>query len=152
MSNIVEIGAPGMDVEAVVREIEQRVERKAEQGSYADARVARAERFNLINLKNDEEFLGFFLRCLREAAVVDITDFEIREKRSALAPVLVRLKKTIWSLLKFYTYRLWSQQNSVNGLLVTGIESLDEKYRETLRRLEARVAELEKQLADRKPS
>jgi hypothetical protein len=46
--------------------------------------------------------------------------------------------------LKFYTYRLWSQQNTVNGLVVTGVEALDEKYQDKLKRLEARIAELEK--------
>lgn len=146
MSTPIEIGAPGIDTEKLMAELEARVARKAEQGVYADARIARAERTNLLNLKNDEEFLGFFLKCLREAAFVDINDFEIRERRSAAAPLLVRLKKTIWKLLKFYTYRLWSQQNTVNGLLVTGVESLDDKYRDQIKQLEARVAELEKRL------
>lgn len=126
-------------------DIEARVAAKAEQGAYADARIARAERTNLLNLKGDEEFLGFYLKCLREAAFVDINDFVIREKRSTLAPALLALKKVLWKLLKFYTYRLWSQQNTINGLLVTGLESMDEKYREQIKRLEARVEELEKQ-------
>lgn len=145
MSLPVEINAPGVDVEALMQEIEETVARKAAQGAYADARIARAERTNLLNLRRDEEFLAFYLRSLREAAFVDINDFEIRERRSALAPLLVALKKVIWKLLKFYTYRLWSQQNTVNGLLVTGVESLDEQYRERIARLEARVAELEQQ-------
>ncbi len=146
MAAPIEINAPGFDVEKLMQEIEARIAAKADQGAYADARIARAERTNLINLKGDEEFLGFYLRCLREAAFVDINDFPIREKRGALAPLLVALKKTIWKLLKFYTYRLWSQQNTINGLLLTGVESLDEQYREQTKRLEARVAELEKQL------
>ena len=146
MASPIEIGAPGFDVEKLMQEIEARVEAKANQGVYADARIARAERTNLLNLKDDEEFLGFFLRCLREAAFVDINDFAIHEKRGALAPALVALKKVIWKLLKFYTYRLWSQQNTINGLLVTGIESLDDKYRDQIKRLEARVGDLEKQL------
>jgi hypothetical protein len=75
---------------------------------------------------------------------VDINDFPIRERRATpLAPLLVRLKTGLWKLLKFYTYRLWSQQNTVNGLVVTGVEALDEKYQEKLRRLEARIADLE---------
>lgn len=146
MSILVEINAPGVDVEKLMAEIEETVNRKAAQGAYADARIARAERTNLLNLRNDEEFLSFYLRSLREAAFVDINDFSIRERRSALAPLLVALKKTIWKLLKFYTYRLWSQQNTINGLLVTGVESLEEQYRERIHRLEARVAELEKQI------
>ena len=111
------------------------------------ARVARAERANLLNFRDDEEFLAFYLNSLREAAVVDINDFEIRERRGgAVAPFLLKLKRTIWSLLKFYTYRMWSQQNSVNGLLVTGLESIHERYDEKIKRLEARVVELETNL------
>ena len=149
MSSPIEIKAPGLDVEKIMRDIEERVARKAEQGAYADARIARAERTNLLNLKGDEEFLGFYLRCLREAAFVDINDFPIREKRGALAPLLVALKTVIWKLLKFYTYRLWSQQNTINGLLVTGLESMDEQYRERINRLEARVAELERRAGEK---
>lgn len=142
-----QVGAPGVDVEKLVREIQETVERKAAEGVYADARVARAERANLVNFRDDEEFLTFFLNSLREAAVVDINDFEIRERRAtAAAPLLVKLKRTIWSLLKFYTYRMWSQQNSVNGLLVTGLESLNDRCEEKIKRLEARIAELEAKL------
>ena len=145
MSSVFDIKTTGVDAEKIVREIQEIVARKTDEGVYADARIARAERTNLINLKDDEEFLAFYLRTLREASFVDINDFEIRERRaSAIAPFLVRLKKSIWKLLKFYTYRLWSQQNTVNGLLVTGMESLDEKYSEKIKRLEARIAELEK--------
>ena len=59
--------------------------------------------------------------------------------------MLVGLKKILWKLLKFYTYRLWSQQNQVNGLLVTALEGLDEKYRNRLRDLEGRLAALEEE-------
>ena len=42
---------------------------------------------------------------------------EIYERRARFTKPLVVLKRAIWKLLKFYTYRLWSQQNQVNGLL-----------------------------------
>lgn len=139
----IEIGANGVDVPRVVAEIQAAVDEKFKNGVYADTAIARAERFNLINLKTDD-FASFYLQCLRDSVNVDISDFPIRERRAALAPVLVRLKKTIWSLLKFYTYRLWSQQNQVNALLVAGLEGVEEKYRDRVAKLEARVAELEK--------
>ena len=142
-----DISAPGVNAENIVSEIQAAVARKIEDGVYADARIARAERTNLAQLRNEEQFLGFYLRCLRDAVFVDISDFEIRERRKGLAPFLIRLKKTIWSLLKFYTYRLWSQQNQVNGLFVTAIEGLDEKSTEKIKKLEARIAELEKKLS-----
>ena len=137
------VHAPGVDVEALVRDVEKTVAQKMEQGLYDDARVARAERSNLSTLRNHDEFLEFYLKCLREAAFVDISDYDIRERRRGLGPVLVRLKKTIWGLLKFYTYRLWSQQNQVNGLLVTAVENLDQKYAAKIRALEKRISELE---------
>ena len=133
-----------MDTEQIVREIQETVERKAKEGLYSDARVARAERANLVNLRNQDDFLEFYMRCLSDAAFVDISDFEIRERRSSLAPLLKGMKTVIWKLLKFYTYRLWSQQNQVNGLLVTAIEGVDEKYESRIKKLEARIEELEK--------
>jgi len=141
--SIFQVGAEGVDVEAVVREVEETVQRKIEEGVYQDARIARAERTNLARLRQDDAFLGFYLRCLRDAVFVDISDFEIRERRRGLAPLLVGVKKGLWNLLKFYTYRLWSQQNQVNGLLVTAVEGLEEQTAEKIRRLEERVAQLE---------
>lgn len=146
VERIFEVGAEGIDVDALVREIQAEVDRKIQQGVYSDARIARAERLNLSQLRNEEQFLGFYLKCLRDAVFVDISDFEIRERRRWLAPLLIALKRVIWKLLKFYTYRLWSQQNQVNGLLVTAMEGLDEKYAAKCKALEARIEELEKRL------
>lgn len=137
------VGAPGVDVEAIVREVQAAADRKMADGVYADARIARAERANLATLKNEEQFLGFYLTCLRDAVFVDISDFEIRERRRRFSKALVLLKKIIWGLLKFYTYRLWSQQNQVNGLLVTAIEGVDEKYAAKVRAMEERIKRLE---------
>ncbi len=143
------VHAPGVDVEAIVRDIEATVARKMEEGVYDDARVARAERSNLATLQNRDEFLDFYLKCLREVTLINISDFEIRERRRAWAPLLVCLKKCIWNLLKFYTYRLWSQQNQVNSLLVTAVENTDRKYADKIAALEKRIAALE---ADRPPT
>ncbi|MFH0880455.1 MAG: hypothetical protein V2A34_12135 [Lentisphaerota bacterium] len=142
-ATIFSIGAPGIDASSIVADIQSRVAKKMADGVYADARIARAERSNLANLKSDDSFLGFYLKCLRDAVFVDINDFEIRERRRFLSPMLVSLKKAIWSLLKFYTYRLWSQQNQVNGLLVTAIQGLDEKYANRIKALEDRIIKLE---------
>ena len=67
----------------------------------------------LQNLRDEEEFMEFYLGCLRDAVFVDINDFEIVERRQRFSRALVALKRSIWNLLKFYTYRLWSQQNLV---------------------------------------
>jgi hypothetical protein len=140
---IFQIGADGVDVDAIMASLRDAVTRKMESGVYRDARVALAEKSNLVNIKDDESFLKFYLECLRNAIFVDINDFEIRERRRFGSGLLVAMKKAIWALLKFYTYRLWSQQNQINGLLLTAIEGLDDKYRNRIRDLEARLAALE---------
>jgi hypothetical protein len=140
---LVSIGADGIDVEKIVQTVRDTVADKMARGLYTDPRVARAERMNLGHLRNDEEFLSFYLDCLRDAVFVDINDFEIIEKRARLSRLLVALKRAIWSLLKFYTYRLWSQQNQVNGLLLSSVEATENRYRAKVRELEDRVAKLE---------
>jgi len=76
---------------------------------------------------------------------MDINDFDIRERRAVFGGLLTFLKRLIWKLLKFYTYRVWSQQNQVNGLLLSAIETTGKRYEEKISKLEARIAHLEKE-------
>jgi hypothetical protein len=149
---ILSIGAPGLDVDRLVADLQATADRKMQEGAYADARVARAEKTNLIHLRGSDDFLTFYLTCLRDAVFVDISDFEIRERRRFFGPVLVALKKTLWKLLKFYTYRLWSQQNQVNGLIITALEGMEEQSAARIAALEKRLAELEQKAAGHAPS
>ena len=140
----VKIGAQGIDTDAVIREAEAAVAHKREDGTYSAAGLDGKKPINPLVFKNDEAFLAFYLESLRDTAFVDISDFEIEERRPRFSGLLIRLKKTIWSLLKFYTYRLWSQQNQINGLLLSAIEGIHERNQEEISQLKARVAELEK--------
>ncbi len=138
------IGAEGVDCEAIVQQIRATVARKRSAGAYDDARIALAERYNLDNLRGDETFLERYLECMRDAVLVDINDFVITERRRWLSRPMVRFKGMLWAMLKFYTYRLWSQQNQINGLLLAAVEETDRLYRERVEKLEARIAALEK--------
>jgi hypothetical protein len=139
----VKVGATGVDVAAIVAEIRETVDRKAREGAYTDLRVAAAEKTNLDQLKDQDGFFALYLESLRDAVAVDINDFPIYERRRAFSPVLVLLKKTLWNMLKFYTYRLWSQQNQVNSMLLALAEEMDDKYRRKLEALETRIRDLE---------
>ena len=139
----ISIGADGIDAGAVVAQIQAEVARKRAAGAYDEARVARAERNNLLTLKDDASFMEQYLLCLRQIVAVDINDFEIIEKRGRFAPALVRLKKAIWKLLKFYTYRLWSQQNQTNALLLAAVEIMETRHRREIAGLRERIAKLE---------
>ena len=137
------IGADGIDVHRLEEEILAAVADKRARGVYDDDVVARAERNNILTLQDDEEFMEQYLACLRQIVPVDINDFDIVERRGALAPVLVRLKKAIWKLLKFYTYRLWSQQNQTNDVLLAAIEIMDRRHKKEVAELKARIEALE---------
>lgn len=142
---IFSIGADGIDAGKIMAGIKASIAEKTARGVYRDLRIAQAERANLANLSNDESFLKYYLECLRNAVFVDINDFEIREHRRFGSAFFVALKKVVWNILKFYTYRLWSQQNQINGLLVTALESLDAKYRSRIETLERRLAAANKE-------
>ena len=139
----IRIGADGIDVHAVEEEILAAVAAKRAAGVYDDELVSRAEKNNLLTIKDDEAFMEQYLTCLRQIVPVDINDFEILEKRSRFAPVSKALKKVIWKLLKFYTYRLWSQQNQTNGILLAAIEIMDRRHKKETADLRARIEALE---------
>jgi len=143
MNNVVTIGADGIDTDKVIREAEAETNRKRKTGIYSNAGLDREKSLNPLEFKNDDEFLSFYLESLRETVFVDISDFEIEEKRQQFRGFFIKLKKAIWGLLKFYTYRMWSQQNQINGLLLSGIEGIHERQQEEIRKLEKRIAELE---------
>ena len=147
---VMTIGATGVDVDKIVAELQATVDRKMSQGRFLNSRIARAERTNLIHLRDGEDFVTFYLACLRDSVYVDIGDFEIHEQRRFLAKPLILLKKVIWKLLKFYTYHLWSQQNQVNGLIVSSIEAIEERSVRRARGIENRLNMLEKQVAELK--
>lgn len=133
-----------MDTEKIVAEIQAEVARKRDAGVYNDARIARAERHNLIHMQDNDELLRFYLTTLRDIVTVDISDWSIKDRRGGFAGnALVKFKNVIWKLLKFYTYRLWSQQNQVNGLMHTAVEGTFNNYERRIAELEARIVALE---------
>ena len=139
----IRIGADGIDVHKVEEEILAAVADKRARGVYDDDLVARAEKNNLLTLKDDESFMEQYLVCLRQIVPVDINDFEIPRRRSPFAPLATALKKVVWKLLKFYTYRLWSQQNQTNNVLLAAIEIMDRRHKKETAELKARIEALE---------
>jgi len=138
------VGATDIDVEKIVSDIKETVARKRESGVYSDKRIARAERSSLAYLKKDDNFLDFYIDNMKESVSVDINDFPIYEKRRFLGGFLVLIKKTIWKMLKFYTYRMWSQQNQVNNIFMSALESEHKTNSKKIEELEKRITELEK--------
>ncbi len=98
---------------------------------------------------SNTEFIQTLLATLNDTAFVDISDFEIIERRQRWSKPLVALKKAIWSMLRFYTYRLWSQQNEINGFLLATLQGIHEDSNDRITALEKRLEALESQPSSR---
>jgi hypothetical protein len=65
-----QIGAEGINAEAIVNEIKAAVPAKMKARLYSDARIARAERSNLRTLSQDESLFELYLECPRSAPIL----------------------------------------------------------------------------------
>ena len=142
--SLFQIGADGVDADRVSKEIRAEADRKTQQGLYAEAFGKRGAKIDLRKLAKDGTLIDSYVEALRSGIFVDINDFEIRETRTFLTGFFIGLKRLIWNALRFYTYRLWTQQNEVNGLLLSTVEALDAAHRDKIAELEARIRNLEK--------
>ncbi len=149
MDSDIKIGADGIDAEALVKELRRRSQARLENGEFDSSIALEAERFNLSAINDSAEFFTRYLKGIRPVTVVDINDWPIVEKRSSrFSPILVRMKKTIRSLLRFYTYRMWSQQNIANDVFYTSISMLNERETSEIEKLTAKIEALEKRIAE----
>ena len=143
MDDIFRIDTPGVNVDEVMAEIRRRAEEKRKTGDYNRGRLSSLAHLETANLKTSDEVLDYYLKTLVAASEIDITDFEIESKTPFFGRPVVWLKKIIWKLLKFYTYRLFSQQKDYNARVALILQGMDRRYS---RRLE----ELEKSLESRR--
>ena len=138
-----QIGADGVDVAAIQREIEDRVARKKEAGVYDRYDLSRVAALELSGVKSEADFLEYSLKVIQQTWDLDIGDFPIYSKGGILGAPAVLLKKAIWKLHKFYTFRLWSQQNQTNALLLAAVEIMETRHRREIAGLRERIAKLE---------
>jgi len=124
MNELFQIGANGVDVKKIMQEIEERVARKKAAGVYDKYDLSRIAAMELSNVKSEADFLDYSLKVIQQTWDIDIGDFPIYSKGGVLGAPAVWLKKVIWKLLKFYTYRLFSQQKEFNCQVANAICSL----------------------------
>ena len=121
------INIDSMDVEEIVRAVKQRVEKKRAAGVYKKYNLVGITRLEIAQAKSEEDFLRYHLKSLRKSWEIDIGDFEIPSKGGLLGRPAVWLKKLIWHLLKFYTFRMFTQQRDFNLQVVNTLQSLNAK-------------------------
>jgi hypothetical protein len=121
------INLDNLDVEQIVRAVKQRVEKKRAAGVYKKYNLVGITRLEIAQAKSEEDFLRYHLKSLRKSWEIDIGDFEIPSKGGLLGCPAVWLKKLIWHLLRFYTFRMFTQQRDFNLQVVNTLQSLNAK-------------------------
>lgn len=131
-----EIKTPGVDVKELMRQIEERIAEKKAQGIYEKYNLKNVAQLEMENVKDETEYLQWLLKVLDRSWDINIGDPQIVNKGGLFGKPQVWLKKIIWQLMKFYTYRLFSQQKEFNsqavialGLLSKRIEKLEERLK-----------------------
>ena len=127
MEETFRITGDAINVTEIMEKLKQRVKEKREAGLYDKYNLSKASRLGIDEIQSEEEFLEYYLKLIEETADVDISDFEIVSKGGLQGRFIVGVKTIIWKLLKFYTYRLFSQQKEFNAQAVNTIMSLNKK-------------------------
>ena len=136
-NDVFSIELDNIDVQEIIRTVKERVEKKRAAGVYDKYNLVGVTRLEVSQAKSEEDFLRYQLRALRKSWEIDIGDFDIPSKGGLLGRPAVWLKKIIWHLLKFYTFRLFMQQRDFNLQVVNALQSLDAKLEKLRQRLES---------------
>ncbi len=124
------------ELEEVMRTIRERVEEKRRRGVYDRYNLKAIEALEAETIRADAGEPERYLRDIWITADIDLGDFEIQNKGGFLGLPVVWLKKIIWKLLKFYTFRLFSQQKSFNARTAFILREMNQKFEERLKALE----------------
>jgi hypothetical protein len=135
------ISVPGS---VIMDEIENRMKENEEKGLYRRYFLGKTIQFEWKAVCDEAQFLDYYLQAIRRSWAVDINDFEIPKKRGWKGKAELLFKKIIWKCLKFYTYRLFSQQREFNSQASHTLILLHRDYSEKIALLEADVKMLEK--------
>lgn len=138
------ISAKEVDVEMVMRQIKEQVERKQAAGVYDKYNLSALTVKDIAELQNEQDFLDYYLELIQHTCDIDIGDFTIPSKGGILGKPVARFKRFLWIILRFYTYRLFSQQKEFNFQLVNTLMSINKKLDEKVNELTGRLADLEK--------
>lgn len=102
----------------------------------------------LADAASETEYQQTLLRLIRYRDNVDTLPFDIPHRGGIRGRVMVAVKQALWKLLRYQHDRMTFRQNLINTLYTSAIEYEQDRREQEIKRLEARIAELEK----RKPS
>ncbi len=122
--------------------IENSIEQKEKQGIYTELDIVEITKVPFIDIKNEREFMSYYLNVIHKSWAIDINDFEIPQKNGLLGKLELKLKQMIWKLLKFYTYRLFSQQIEFNSQIRNSLIAVQKEVSQKLSNVEEQLKQL----------
>lgn len=143
MSEIFDIRADGIDTEKITEEIRKRVAEKKRAGVYDKYNLEGLAARDIKQLETEKDFLDYYLELIQHTCDIDIGDFEIPSKGGILGTPAAKIKRLLWIVLRFYTYRLFSQQKEFNFQLVNTIMSLNKRIDELEEKLTSRGKDIQ---------
>ncbi len=123
-----EIQGTTLGAEELAARIEKNIREREASGVYARFDLKKIVPFDLLDASDESQFLQFYLKAIQRAWAVDINDFLIPKKPGLLGAAEWALKKALWKLLKFYTFRLFSQQREFNSQVSHTLAALHKDY------------------------
>ena len=75
-------------------------------------------------LQDSAEVVSRVLTLMSTTCLIDIGDFEIPNRGGPIGKVEVFVKRFVWKLLRFYTYRMFSQQREFNAQMVAVLNEM----------------------------
>jgi hypothetical protein len=135
-----EISSAKVDTDAIMKEIQKRIKKKEAAGIYHHYNLAKVHTLELQDIEDEEDFLEYYLKAVGSTWAVDINDWEIVDKGGLLGKPALLLKKIIWKLLKFYTFRLWSQQREFNAQIANTVNAMHKKFSAEIEELKKNAA------------
>jgi len=147
--NIFDIQDSEIDLYNIHAEIALNVQKCLDNNEYQDYDLSKVSSYFLSSIKDRKEYIEENIKVIDTSWAIDINDFEILLKKKGIFALLeFLLKKVIWKLLKFYTFRLFSQQREFNMQMKDAVTVLYSDYQKRLAVIEASIKNLKIDIID----
>ncbi len=147
--NIFDIQDSEIDLHNIHTEIACNVQKRLDHNEYQDYDLSKVSSYFLSSIKDRKEYIEENIKVIGTSWAIDLNDFEILLKKKGIFALLeFLLKKVIWKLLKFYTYRLFSQQREFNMQMKDAVTLLYSDYQKRLAVIEASIKNLKIDIID----
>lgn len=144
-----EIRSTSIPTDALAQRIEGKIEERERTGGHAGLDMNVMTPIDLTGEKGEGQLIPFYLTSIQQAWPIDMNDFPIPRKPGFGGTVEWTLKKVLWKLLKFYTFRMFSQQREFNSQVSHAMGAIHKDYNAKLNDLRQQLRTLEEDASRR---